>query len=294
MRPLVLALAVAAAALQLGFALQWNLADHAGALLIGWSAALCLLYVRFRGAEFTSGTIERFAGAALVLSACGSAILGRQAYRPVDRLLPLVAGLGIALMASGWRRLTSYGREGALLALPVLDPLPAVVVRLVLPLRPTAAVAEALLHAVRFPVEREGTLLRVADTTVEVQDACSGLGSIAQLLALAVLTMCLFRTTTLQKALLVASAIVVGFAVNATRVAFLVIVATRGAAAWDFWERPGPGSNLFPLVATAAAASCWWVILRARRGPRSSRRGWETGRAAHERAPPIRPDADTP
>lgn len=96
---------------------------------------------------------------------------------------------------------------------------------------------------------------------------CSGLELTTQLLALVVLISCLFRINWRQGVCLVATAVAAGFTVNAARIAFLGVIASRAPHRWEFWERPGPGSHLFPLAATALAGLGWWAVVRARSGP---------------------------
>jgi exosortase/archaeosortase family protein len=230
---------------------------------MGWAGTLFLSWSRHL--ECSTRAWERALGLALLGFACGAAFLARDAYRPAHRLLPLAAGVGFLVVSSGIRGLLRRGRELALLGLPLVDPLPWFVRARIEPVRATAAAAGAMLKAIGVSVQRQGAVLDVPGARLEVLGICSGLEVITQLLALVVLVSCLFPTSWRQRAWLAASAVAAGFTVNAARVALLGVIASRAPQRWEFWERPGPGSHLFPLAATALAGLGWWLVLRARR-----------------------------
>jgi exosortase len=264
---LLLASASLAAALQIGVALHLDAPEYLGALVVGWGGALYLLSRDLPRAAMPSTPFEVVLGAAWLLVTCAVTIAGWHRYHPVDRSLPIAAGLGIGTAFFGLRGLRQHVRVGALLSVSFLDPLPWAVRRVIMPSLETAATAETLLRVVGFPVTRQGTFLHAPGATVEVMGVCSGLESITQLLVLVVLIVCLLRPTFRQSVLLATVAIVVGFLVNSARVAFLTFIASRAPYYWGFWERPGLGSNLFPVVATTLACSAWWLVLRAREMP---------------------------
>lgn len=257
-----------AAALQIGFAARLaNAPSYLDAVVLAWAGALWLIHHRRPRPPGRPHLLERALGAGLFVAACGLTILNRHRYHPVHRLMSLAAGGGLIVMAEGVGGLRQRLRECTVLGLTLIDPLPGGLQRAIMPDRQTAATAAAILEAVGFPVERSGTLLFVPGATLEVLDICSGLESIAQLLALAVLVVCVFKTTWLDRVLLAAVAVFAGFSVNATRVAVLAVIASRAPDRWAFWERPGAGSHAFPLLATALAGVLWWLVLRRRAAP---------------------------
>ena len=100
-----------------------------------------------------------------------------------------------------------------------------------------------------------------------VAGACSGINQVFQLLALAVLAAVVLEATPRRAAWLAGSAIVVGLAVNALRIAFLAVLAERGETRlFDQWHQGAP-SLLVSAVATAVWGGLSLLVLRSRAGP---------------------------
>ncbi len=271
---LLVPLAAAVACLQVGMTLRWEgVVEHQGAVAVGWFGALWLLLERRRAQGVRLHLAEAIVGASLVGFACAVTVVTWEGYRAAHRLLPLLAGLGLAVLASGVRGLPQHGRLLAVLGAALLSPLPSVVRERTAFLEPTAAAAEVLVQLAGTPVAREGVLLFVDGGTVEVTPLCSGLKLAGQLGVLALLLLCLFRTTARQKVGVVLAAVFVGFLVNTGRVAFLTLVAAHAQDDFVFWDGDGLGSNVFPLVGTLLAASAWWLLLGGVRGLRAASGG---------------------
>jgi exosortase len=262
---IVLALAAAAAVVQAAIASRWH-DDYFGALAVGWVFALALVHARRSSLEWRAAGWERTLGALVFAASLAAMILSRERYSTVHRLLPLATGLGLAVLATGVRRVPRLTRELALLGLPLVHPLPVAVERLLEHLPQTAALAAFYLRAVGFPVDRLGTLLLVPGSAVEVADGCGGTGTTSLLLALATLVACVFRTTLSGTALLAATAVAWAFAGNAARVACLAVIASRAPHRFDDFDGRGAGAPIFTVVIAAAALAGWWALLRAR-GP---------------------------
>jgi exosortase/archaeosortase family protein len=269
LRPLVLAtLALATAALQLLVAAGWtDRTEYVGTLAVGWAGALWLALVLQRRPLAAAPRVQLVAGAALWLAACAAVVLGRAAYALPFRFLPVLAGAGLAVMASGLRDLPHRGRELLLLALPLASPLPSALRAPVMPTRLTAAAAALLVRLLGTPAERHGALVVMPDAKLLVLDRCSGLALITQMLVLAALALCLFPTTWRRALGVTIAAVAAGFAVNAARVAFLAIVASRTPTEFDYLEQYVAGSVLFPVGAALLAGVAWWRILRRRPQP---------------------------
>lgn len=108
--------------------------------------------------------------------------VGTEFFLQRTSLIPLL--LGLILFVFG----TSYARK---LLLPVLYllfmiPLPAIIWnKIAFPLQLfSSTLTEHLIHLLGIPVLREGNLLNLAQTTLEVVDACSGLRSLTTMLAM--------------------------------------------------------------------------------------------------------------
>ena len=109
-------------------------------------------------------------------------LIGAELY--VQRMSLIVVLSGLVLLILGWKYLW-------LLSLPIgflifMIPLPAIVVNTIaFPLQLFAAqTATFCLFSLGIPVFREGNLIMLASTTLEVAEACSGLRSLLSLLAL--------------------------------------------------------------------------------------------------------------
>lgn len=120
-------------------------------------------------------------------------------------------------------------------------PLPTLIVNAVtLPLQLVASrMAEWMLAAAHIPVFRDGNVLELQSTSLEVAEACSGLRSLISLTAIGCLVAWATERTVLRRLLVIASALPIALALNAVRIA-----------------------------ATGAACEVW--------GPRAASGGWHT------------------
>lgn len=122
--------------------------------------------------------------------------------------------------------------QARLLAFPVLFlalavPLPAIVLNAVsFPLQLFAArCAEQVLLLLDIPVFREGNVVHLAHTTLEVAEACSGIRSLVSLIALAIIFAYFSQRGWGARLFLAASAIPIAVVTNAGRVAGTGILA---------------------------------------------------------------------
>jgi exosortase/archaeosortase family protein len=253
--------AAAAGGLEIALASRWGRArDHFGAVAVGWIFALALAW-RSPPVEPAPRAAERIAGAIGLLAGLAFLVRGWSDYRPLDRLLPLALGLSAAAMADGVRGWRRHARSLAALGAALVCPLPSGMRGPLLLLEPSAATAGVMLHLVRFPVTRSGVVLSVSASTVEVTGACAPTGLIGQLLVLVLVALCLFRASWVQRALLLATAVVTGFLVNAARIAFLCVVAARAPGLYDAFDGEGSGAAIFPIAAVTLLGLVWWIVL---------------------------------
>jgi exosortase len=162
------------------------------------------------------------AGSLLVLFA---GILGSELF--LTRISIVGTVVGTLLYVAGWARLRVLAFPVAFLLLMI--PLPAIIFnQIAFPLQMLASQAgEQALRAVEIPVLREGNVLVLANTTLEVAEACSGIRSLVSLLTLGIM----FGYFTDQRAwvriLIAASTVPVAILANAARVAGTGIAAHR-------------------------------------------------------------------
>lgn len=160
---------------------------------------------------------------------------------------PLLAAVGLGLLASGFQGLKQYWQE--LFVLFFLG-LPPVILPLLVDISPlTARFAAFLLWYSGLPVIREGLNIRLPGGGVEVYSGCSGMATILFLEGLALLFLVMFPTPRRSKLLVPVVAVCLGFVVNGVRVALMTVLnANSQRAAFEYWHH-GEGSQIFSLVA---------------------------------------------
>lgn len=159
-------------------------------------------------------------GLAIVLGGVGLLLVGRLAAELFTMRLSLVVVIvGVIVSVLGW----GYAR---ILALPLgfllfMVPLPAVVLNSVtLPLQFAASeIAVTALHWLRLPALREGNIILLPNTSLEVVEACSGLRSLISLGAMGVVVAVLFLRGTGPRVLLAALSVPIAVLMNGARVA---------------------------------------------------------------------------
>ncbi|GFE68551.1 cyanoexosortase A [Chroococcus sp. FPU101] len=179
------------------------------------------------------------------------------------KISPFVSGFGLALMASGVKRLLDYWKELLILGLLVLySPLANVLQAINLPLI-TAKASTFLLWLTGFKVYREGVFINLPTGKVEVYGACSGIDSILLMLCIAVLFFLLIPIKTIQRIVCIGLAIFLGFIVNAARVSLMaILVASRDMEAFDYWHGKD-GSLIFSVIGVALfGLFCWLAYVR--------------------------------
>ncbi len=152
------------------------------------------------------------------------------AERFLMRFSMIITLAGILVFFLGWAFLRALTIPVIFLILMI--PIPAIIWnKLAFPLQLLAAQLSAgLIQFIQIPVFREGNILQLANTSLEVVDACSGLRSLTALISLTGLFAYISPLTTLKKWVLFFSAIPIAVAVNVFRLTF--------TAAMAFWISP--------------------------------------------------------
>jgi len=167
------------------------------------------------------------AGSAAVLVA---GILGSELF--LTRISILGTLVGVLLFLCGWGYLRALAFPLAFLLLMI--PIPAIIFnRIAFPLQLLASqFGESAMGIANVPVLREGNVLILANTTLEVAEACSGIRSLVSLLTLAIVFGYFTDSRSWVRTLLALSSIPVAIVTNGFRVAGTGIAAHQfGAAA---------------------------------------------------------------
>jgi exosortase len=162
----------------------------------------------------------------LSAAACSVYVLGELASEFfMSRISSVMLLAGIIWTFWGYQRLRSLGFP--LLLLATMVPLPSIVYNsLAAPLQLFASdVAATIAQLSNVSVYRDGNILKLAEVTLGVAEACSGLNSLSALVVGSVLLGYLMCTEVWSRALLVACSVPIAIVVNVFRVAGTAILA---------------------------------------------------------------------
>jgi cyanoexosortase A len=180
------------------------------------------------------------------------------------QLLPLGLALGLGLLASGWRGLGQYWREGLLvltLAIPaelLLTPID----RLFQIRQITAQIAAFLLYYLGFDaVVRNGITIDLPSGSVTVALYCTGIEAGILLLKLSVIFAVLFALPFSQKLLAPLAAIGAALLISVVRVALLAVVVSNPPV-FDYWHGSGGGQIFSTAAILGFGLFCRWILDR--------------------------------
>ena len=168
---------------------------------------------------------------------------------------------GITLFLFGWQTLRMSRLPAGILLLMI--PLPAIMFnQIAFPLQLLASeLGESVIGAARIPVLREGNVLILANTTLEVAEACSGIRSLISLLTLGIVFGYFIDSRRPSVTLIALSTIPIAIFANGVRVAGTGIAAHYfGSAAAEGFFHEFSGWLLF-LVAFALLALAQRIII---------------------------------
>ena len=195
----------------------WNDPDNSHGFLI----PLVSVYFAWERRERLAALTPRPTawGLILLLSGLGLLFLGQiGAELFLTRFSLVVVIAGLVLYILGWKYLTTLAFPIALLGFMI--PLPAILLNTItLPLQLLAAkMSTFCLQFIEIPVFREGNLIFLPETTLEVAEACSGIRSLVSLTALAVVFAYLTQRPLWKRAILVLSSVPIALIANAFRI----------------------------------------------------------------------------
>ncbi len=202
--------------------------------------------------------------------------VGAELYTQRTSLIVVLAGLVLLMLGGEFLRVLAF----PVAFLLFMVPLPAIVVNAVaFPLQMFAAkTATFCLHNFGIPVLREGNLILLPGTTLEVAEACSGIRSLQALLALGTVYAYFALSGMWRRWVLVLLSIPIAIAANAFRVTGTGVLAHYwGAEAAEGFYHTFSGLFIF-VVALALLLGAGAVLSRIGKGP-GARGGTEEGPA---------------
>jgi cyanoexosortase A len=226
-------------------------------------AVVYLLWEKRKSLRLQSGIFPSLLGLSIIISILLKSlfVLKHPMINGWLLLSPFLIGLSLALLASGFRGLSQYRRE--LLLLFFLG-MPKLLLR-ALPIDFavfTAKSAVFFLWYMGFEVAHQDVDIRLPAGTVEVFPDCSGIESMAYMLSLAVLVSGLLSLSWSKSALVTGVATLIGFMVNAVRVALMaVLVAGSQRDAFEYWHE-GSGSLIFSMISVLLFSLFCFFLLR--------------------------------
>ena len=245
---LLLVLGVAVIAIHLTLMFKTGSSDRQITSTLFWLTAAYLIWERQDKLEFQTGLVASVFGALLL----AMLLLKSTGYCEDSFLIgyPFLAGIALALIASGFRGLRIYWRE---LVLLFFSGIPEVLLsKLTDPAPITAQFASSMLWYSGYAVTQRGIYLDLPGGSIEVYSGCSGVVAMTQLLGMSVLFLMLLPLPWkwFQKLILPVAAIAIGFLVNAMRVSLMaILVAQKQMEAFEYWHA-GSGSLVFSVIGT--------------------------------------------
>jgi cyanoexosortase A len=212
-----------------------QLPDVALNLVLVMGGALLVLNSPPAGWQPRPGRIGRWVGVALlvVMLWFGQRLMGSDF---LSSLLPLLAGIALALLAAPASKLRPFLKSLCVLALlPVVS-----AVSTLTPLGPlsvaTAWLAKQMLSICGYTAVQLGTLVKLQGGGVIVSGACAGLGILLQLLLVAVIFALAFPMRhRWQNGLLIVVAPLLGIVVNGMRITLLALFVTSSLSNRQWW-----------------------------------------------------------
>ncbi len=259
----LLALVAALAAIHLTLLSRIDNSELFATCLLFWIAAGSLIWDRYQTLDLESNLPASLLGALIIIG-----MVTRVSVSPDSEssawVLPLVAGLGTGLLASGFKGLKQYWQEFIIFGLLAMYPLLRLTLEAIDLSEITAKASSFVLWYSGFPVRLEGVFLLMPSSRVEVYGACSGIQSILQLLSISVLFLLMFPLRShVQKGVCIVAAVVIGFVINALRVALMAILNNAGDKNAFFYWHEGQGSLIFSAIAVLVFGGfCWFFFLR--------------------------------
>ncbi|WP_299490926.1 cyanoexosortase A [Acaryochloris sp. IP29b_bin.137] len=257
--PIIVLLGLMSCMLALYFSanLRADKVAHLAMSLVFLCAALSSLWDRRQQLSFGSNILSLGLGTCIV-----AGILYQSFRSPAGWYLafaPVVAAIGVMLLASGYQAIGQYRTE--LLTLFCLG-LPKLLLKFIPDISPfTAQFSTYLLWYSGFSVRLTDNLIQLPDGAVRVVPSCSGLNLMTYMFAITLIFLLMFPLPTTEKIIAPIVAVTLGFFINGIRVALLALLSTQNnPALFDYWHS-NDGALLFVMLTVLLfGLFCWWIV----------------------------------
>ncbi len=260
----LIAIALVLATIHLTMIWRVGALSYGGLSFLFWCAVASTLWDKRDSLKFYSGIFASLFAIALLIPVLIKSIFLMELSTSSLYIFPVIAGFSLALLASGFRGLSQYGRE--LLILFILGAIQPMINLLnnFDPSSLTAKFATMILWYSGFNVFRQGTNILFADSSYggNIYPGCSGLDAMVHLLSLSLLFFLLFPSDLKTKILLPLAAILIGFVINGFRVSLLsIIIAYHEEKRFEYWHA-GEGSLLFSMVGAGLLCTVAYLLVK--------------------------------
>ncbi len=255
----LLGIAAGLMAIHLTLVLHRGSPDLQAISLLFWFVVASLVWGKREHLNLESGVFPSVLGLIII-----GAVLLKSATLPTSNFLgvsPFISGVGLTLLASGFRGFRLYWQE--LLILFFLG-VPKVLLWPVIDISElTARFSTFILWYSGFEVYRRGFEVIMPGGGVNVNMGCSGFTGMFYLLGFAVMFLILFPLKKLQnKILVLGSSLVIAFVVNGVRVAIMALFANaQDDEGLQYWH-VGDGSLIFMMISVGLFGLLCWFLLR--------------------------------
>lgn len=216
--------------------------------MLFWGAILCLVWRKRDILNLESGILSSFFGLLLIALVFLKSISLFWFETSWLKILPIIAALGLGLLASGFKGLKQYWRELIIVLLLCLPEslLTQIIDQLFKVSTLTTKFAVFILWYLGFSVSRQGVYVILPSGSALVSPACTGISTALVLLKLSVMFILMLPTNWRQKILVVIAAIFIAFVTSGIRVA-LISTVISDPVAFNYWHG-SEGNQIFSSI----------------------------------------------
>ncbi len=225
-----------------------NEPNFLGLSILIWFAVGSLINRKQQSLKLDSDIFSTLLGGILILI-----ILMRMSsatLNPGLSFIPILGGLGLALLASGFQGISQYWRELiilGLLAIPKELGLGIFNISHFLSLLITKILGFIFWY-IGFQVAVQGNQLLFASGGIVISDACTGVNNLVYLVQVSIIFLLLFPLSKRKNIILVPFvALILAFLMNLVRLSLLAVLAPTNLEAFEYWHE-GTGSLAFTLT----------------------------------------------